>query len=170
VTLTRGIIFIRPSTILIIDEAASATQHMIQQIFNLAPDARDLKFDRDIVYFRLGEKGVTVKLRQIRKASGVNHYYGDEDAVRGFISPQQGTLVPVHQLEFESLGNGVIFITQITVIEPDEDVPIIEVDPNNPYRDIMVYYVDGSTLTINIEQKSSPDSLIKLNAERESDQ
>lgn len=151
VTLKRGILFIRPSTILVIDEAVSGTEHSIQQIWNLSPAVRDLKFDSNGASFLVGENGVSVELRQLRPATGVNHYYGQEEQVRGFIAPQQRKLVPVHQLEFESYGSGIVFVTRISVAGPGEDIPTIDVDLNNPYRDIVVRYSDGTILTINLE-------------------
>jgi hypothetical protein len=83
--------------------------------------------------------------------TGVNHYYGQEGPVRGFISPRQGQLVPVHQLEFDSYGSGIIFVTQISVTGPDEDVPAIVVDLDAPYQDIVVHHGDGTTLTVNLD-------------------
>jgi len=151
VTLKRGIVFIRPSTVLVIDEAVSGADHSIQQIWNLSPAAHDLQFDKDGASFLVGENGVSVEMRQISPAEDVNHYYGHEDPVRGFISPRQWELVPVHQLEFERSGSGVVFVTQISVTGPDEQAPTIELDPDNPYRDIVVHQSDGTTLTINLE-------------------
>lgn len=156
VTLKRGIVFIRPNTILIIDEAVSGTEHSIQQIWNLSPAAHDLKFDGDGAAFLVGENGVHVELQQLRPATGVNHYYGQEEPVRGFIAPQQRELVPVHQIEFESYGSGIVFVTQITVAGPGEDIPTIDVDLNNPYRDIVVRHSDDTTLTINLEAALQP--------------
>jgi hypothetical protein len=121
VSLKRSLILIRPSTIMIIDEVLSDKEHSIQQIFNLAPGARDLEFDRDRVVFKVGNKGVKVELRQMCETRCCNHYYGDEKILRGFISPLQRKLAPVHQLEFENIGIGVVFITQIIVTGPDED-------------------------------------------------
>ncbi len=151
VTLKRGIVFIRPSTILVIDEAISANEHAIQQIWNLSPAADALKFDRDGASWSVGENGVSVEIRQLRPTAGVNHYYGQDEPVRGFISRQQRELVPVHQLEFENHGNGVVFVTQISVTGPGEETPTIEVDLGNPYRSIVVRQDDGTTLTIGLE-------------------
>jgi hypothetical protein len=151
ITLKRGIIFVRPGTILVIDEALSESEHSIQQIWNLSPAAHDLGFDDSGASFSVGENGVSVEIRQFHPATGVNHYYGQEEPVRGFISPHQRELVPVHQLEFESYGSGVVFVTQISVTGPDEDVPAIEVDLDDPYRNIVVRYSDGTTLTINLD-------------------
>jgi hypothetical protein len=152
VTLTRGIVLIRPNTILIIDEATTETEHSIQQIWNLSPAAHDLEFDGSGASFVVGEDGVVVEIRQLGPMIGLDHYYGQEEPVRGFISPQQRQLVPVHQLEFESDGSGVVFVTQITVAGPGEDVPTIDVDPSNPYGDVLVRHGDGTTLTINLER------------------
>ena len=151
VELKRGIVFIRPATILVIDEAVSGTEHSIQQIWNLSPVAHDLKFDSDGASFLVGENGAYAEIRQLSPTTGVNHYYGQEEPVRGFISPQQRELVPVHQLEFEGYGNGIVFVTQITVASSSEDVPTIDVDLNKPYRDIVVHHGDDTTLTINLE-------------------
>lgn len=156
VTLKRGIVFIRPSTILVIDEAVSGTEHSIQQVWNLSLAAHDLKFDRDGASFLVGENGVSVEIRQLSPVVGVNHYYGQEDPLRGFISPRQFELVPIDQLEFESYGSGTAFVTQITVTEPGEDIPTIEVDPDNPYQAIVVHHSDGTTLTINLESELQP--------------
>jgi hypothetical protein len=150
VTLKRGIILIRPSTILVIDEAISNTSHPIQQIWNLAPAAHDLKFDSDGASFLVGKNGVHAAIRQLRPVTSVDHYRGQEEPVRGFISPQYSELVPVDQLEFESYGSGVIFITQITVARPGEDVPTIALDLDDPYRDITVHRSDGTTLAVNL--------------------
>jgi len=151
VTSKRGIVFIRPSTILVIDEAVAGTEHSIQQIWNLSPAAHDLEFDGDGASFLVGENGVTVEIRQLRPVTGVDHYYGQEEPVRGFISPHGWELVPVHQLEFESYGNGVVFITQITVADPGEDIPTVEVGLDDPYQDIVVHRGDGTTLTVNLD-------------------
>ena len=83
VTLKRGIVFIRPSTILVIDEAVSESEHSIQQIWNLAPAAHDLRLDSQGASFLVG-------------ADGANHYHGQEDPIRGFISARQRELVPAH--------------------------------------------------------------------------
>jgi len=151
VALKRGILFIRPSTILVVDEAVSEAEHSIQQIWNLSPAAHDLKFDSNGASFLVGAHGVLVEIRQLRPATGVNHYYGQEEPVRGFISPHQRELVPVHQFEFESYGSGIVFVTQITVAGLNEDVPTIEVDIDDPYRNITICYRDGTTLTIDLD-------------------
>lgn len=154
VTLSRGIILVRPSTILLIDEAISDTEHSIQQIFNLSPGAHDLKFDNDGASFGVGNKGVQVELRQLCATTDVRHYYGQEEPVRGFVSPKQNTIVPIHQLEFKNYGTGVVFVTQITVTTPGEDIPTIDVDCSNPYTGIEIRHSDGSTLTINLNSLS----------------
>ncbi len=150
VALKRGIVFIRPSTVLVVDEAVSDDQYPIQQIWTLAPAARDLEFDRDGVSFVVGENGVSVNIRQLRPTEGVNHYYGQDEPVRGFMSPQQGELVPIHQVEFENKGSGVVFVTQISVTGPGEEAPDIGVDLHNPYERVEVRNPDGSRVTIDL--------------------
>ncbi len=150
VILKRGIILIRPSTILVVDEAISNASHSAQQIWNLAPEAHDLEFDGDGASFLVGENGVHVAIRQLRPVTNLNHHYAEEEPVRGFISPQYLELVPVHQLEFETYGSGVVFVTQITVTGPGEDVPTIALDLDDPYREITVRNDDGTTLAINL--------------------
>lgn len=150
VTLRRGIILVRPSTILIIDEAISETQHKIQQIFNLGPEAHDLKFDKDRVSFQVGDKGVSVEIQQLCGATSIRHYQGQEDPVRGFVSPRFEEVVPVHQLEFENYGHGVVFVTQISVTESGGDKPTISVDCGNPYRKIEVSDGKGVPLIIDL--------------------
>ena len=156
VTLKRGIVFIRPSTILVIDEAVSESEHSIQQIWNLAPAAHDLRLDSQGASFLVGADGVAVEIRQLGSTESVSHYYGQEDPVRGFISPRQRELVPVHQLEFETRGKGIVFVTQISVTGPGEEAPTIEVDLDNPYRDIVVDHGDGITLTIRLGSVFQP--------------
>jgi hypothetical protein len=156
VTLKRGIVFVRPSTVLVIDEAISGTEHSIQQIWNLSPATHDLQFDGEGASFAVGENGVWVAIRQLRPVAGVNHYCGREEPTRGFVSPGLLNLAPVHQLEFETRGGGTVFVTQITVTEPGEDIPTIEVDPEDPYRAIVVRGSDGTSLSINLGSDPEP--------------
>ncbi len=151
VTLKRGIVFIRPSTILVIDEAISANERSIQQIWNLSPAAHGLEFDKEGASWFVGENGVRGEIRQLRPTLGVNHYYGQDEPVRGFMSPRQLELVPIHQLEFEKRGGGVVFVTQISVTGQGEEAPTIEVDLDNPYRSIVVHHGDGTTLAIELD-------------------
>jgi hypothetical protein len=152
VTVKRGIVFIRPSTILVIDEAVSDTNHCIQQIWNLPPGARDLTFYKEGASYGVGDKGVQVEIRQLSDVSDVRHYRGQEDPVRGFTSPKQNTLIPIDQLEFEKSGKHVVFVTQISVIGPGEIVPDIHLDCADPYSKIEVIRIGALPLLIDLSR------------------
>ena len=150
-SLRRGILLIRPNTILLIDELISTEEHSIQQIFNLAPSAHDLTFDRDGASLLVGDKGVYVEIRQLCSTTSVRHYEGQEEPVRGFISREDNTVVPVHQLEFENHGNGTVFVTQISVTGLDHDIPDMTVECQYPYTSISFDQDGGPSITINLD-------------------
>ncbi len=152
VFLRRGIILIRPSTIVLIDEAISDSSHSIQQIFNLAPAARDLAYTQSGASFRVGEKGIKVEVRQLAEATTVRHYNGQESPLRGFCSPQQLQMIPIDQLEFERAGKKVVFATQISVAGAGETVPDIRIDLANPYSMIKVTGDQKTPLMIDLSR------------------
>jgi hypothetical protein len=149
-TLKRSILLIRPSTILLVDELVSTSEHSVQQIFNLAPSAHDLTLDSTGASFLVGDTGLSVQIRQLCGMTDVRQYKGQEDPVRGYVSPEQGTLVPIDQIEFENYGNGTVFVTQISVVSPGDEVPSITIDSCNPCA------------TIRFTQEGQPPMIIDL--------
>lgn len=110
VTVNRTVIYLKQkNSFLIHDEIISGTIHKTNQIFNLGRDVISQKLDNDTY---LLDKTILLKQHQ---PSSSSEFYGNKNPIRGFASSDFNVLYPIKQLDFESSGTNVQYLTSISM-------------------------------------------------------